>query len=93
MRDIYRFLQISLKMAGVAGFEPTNDGVRVRCLTAWRHPNIQLTECIIARFTEKNKRFYPFFNNIFKLYPIFGKYSIYADLIDKTAFIYYNNFA
>ena len=26
-------------MAGVAGFEPTNDGVRVRCLTAWRHPN------------------------------------------------------
>ena len=27
-------------MAGVAGFEPTNDGVRVRCLTAWRHPNI-----------------------------------------------------
>ena len=27
-------------MAGVAGFEPTNDGVRVRCLTAWRHPNL-----------------------------------------------------
>ena len=25
-------------MAGVAGFEPTNDGVRVRCLTAWRYP-------------------------------------------------------
>ncbi len=29
-------------MAGVAGFEPTNDGVRVRCLTAWRHPNMNL---------------------------------------------------
>ena len=27
-------------LAGVAGFEPTNDGVRVRCLTAWRHPKI-----------------------------------------------------
>ena len=25
---------------GVAGFEPTNDGVKVRCLTAWRYPNI-----------------------------------------------------
>ena len=26
-------------MAGVAGFEPTNDGVKVRCLTAWLYPN------------------------------------------------------
>ena len=26
-------------MAGVGGFEPTNDGVKVRCLTAWLHPN------------------------------------------------------
>jgi hypothetical protein len=26
-------------MAGVAGFEPTHDGVKVRCLTAWLHPN------------------------------------------------------
>ena len=25
-------------MAGVAGFEPANAGVRVPCLTAWRHP-------------------------------------------------------
>ncbi len=23
----------------MAGFEPTHDGVKVRCLTAWRHPN------------------------------------------------------
>ena len=29
-------------MAGQAGFEPTNDGVKVRCLTAWRLPNIVL---------------------------------------------------
>ena len=27
-------------MAGIAGFEPTSDGVKVRCLTAWRYPNI-----------------------------------------------------
>ena len=25
-------------MAGMAGFEPTNTGVKVLCLTAWRHP-------------------------------------------------------
>ena len=26
-------------LAGVAGFEPTNDRVKVYCLTAWLHPN------------------------------------------------------
>ena len=30
----------SYKLAGVKGFEPLNDGVRVRCLTAWRYPYI-----------------------------------------------------
>ena len=25
-------------LAGVAGFEPTNAGIKIRCLTAWRHP-------------------------------------------------------
>ena len=29
-------------MAGVAGFEPTDDGVRVRCLTVWRYPYVHL---------------------------------------------------
>ena len=28
-------------LAGLAGFEPTGDGVKVRCLTAWRQPNIE----------------------------------------------------
>lgn len=28
-------------MVGVAGFEPANDGVKVRCLTAWLYPNMQ----------------------------------------------------
>ena len=32
------------RMAGLAGFEPTGDGVKVRCLTAWRQPNIGDTE-------------------------------------------------
>ena len=29
----------SRRLAGVAGFEPTHAGVKVPCLTAWRHPN------------------------------------------------------
>ena len=29
-----------MKMAGVQGFEPWNGGVKVRCLTTWRYPNI-----------------------------------------------------
>ena len=28
------------RLAGIAGFEPTSDGVKVRCLTAWLYPNI-----------------------------------------------------
>ena len=27
-------------LAGEAGFEPTREGVKVPCLTAWRHPNM-----------------------------------------------------
>ena len=27
-------------LAGIAGFEPTSDGVKVRCLTAWLYPII-----------------------------------------------------
>ena len=30
-------------MAGLAGFEPTNDGIKNRCLTTWRQPNAVLT--------------------------------------------------
>ncbi len=26
-------------LVGIAGFEPTNDGVKVRCLTAWLYPS------------------------------------------------------
>ena len=32
-------------MAGVAGFEPTNAGVKVPCLTAWRHPIVSPARC------------------------------------------------
>ena len=37
-----RFLRKNqIFMAEVAGFGPANAGVKVLCLTAWRHPNIR----------------------------------------------------
>ena len=32
----------NLFLAGVAGFEPTNAGIKIQCLTAWRHPYVSL---------------------------------------------------
>ena len=32
---LYSTTELLPQMAGLAGFEPTNDGVKVRCLTAW----------------------------------------------------------
>ena len=29
-------------LAGMAGFGPANDGVKVRCLTPWLHPKISV---------------------------------------------------
>ena len=38
-----RFLMFFYKkMAGLAGFEPTHDGTKTRCLTTWRQPNISI---------------------------------------------------
>ena len=37
-------------LAGVVGFEPTDAGVKVQCLTAWRHPNITRLNIIIRQF-------------------------------------------
>ncbi len=28
-------------LVGIAGFEPANDGVKVRCLTAWLYPIVR----------------------------------------------------
>ena len=27
------------RVAGMEGLEPSNDGIKIRCLTAWLHPN------------------------------------------------------
>ncbi len=35
-------------MAGAPGFEPGYDGIKIRCLTAWRRPN---TLKIIVKIT------------------------------------------
>ena len=40
-------------LAGVAGFEPTNAGVKVLCLTAWRHPNILFIASTTVLFYHK----------------------------------------
>ncbi len=32
-------MQLLSNLAGVAGFEPTDDDTKNRCLTTWRHPN------------------------------------------------------
>ena len=37
-------------MAGVAGFEPTNDDTKNRCLTTWRHPNFDNEAIYILYF-------------------------------------------
>ena len=42
-------------LAGVAGFEPTNDGIKNRCLTAWRHPNEVFYTQILHNFFYKVK--------------------------------------
>ena len=36
---IMYFIFFLILLAGMGGFEPANGGVKVRCLTTWRHPN------------------------------------------------------
>ena len=36
-------------VAEVAGFEPTCTGVKVPCLTAWRHPNVEPASAALRR--------------------------------------------
>lgn len=45
-------------LVGVAGFEPTNDGIKNRCLTTWRHPNRFKTGNTISDFSENCKHFF-----------------------------------
>ena len=47
--------QVLGDLAGMAGFEPTSARVKVWCLTAWRHPNIQL--CYYIKIPNKCQAF------------------------------------
>ncbi len=38
-------------MAGVAGFGPTNAGVKVPCLTAWLHPSIFIACTVYHKYS------------------------------------------
>ncbi len=48
---------------------PGNDGVRVRCLTAWRCPNISLTKRIIADFFRLVNRYLQKNPKLFAVFP------------------------
>lgn len=43
------------KVAGVAGIEPASREFRVRCLTAWLHPNICIIELQPAEPRERQE--------------------------------------
>ena len=60
-------LNQTLIMAGMAGFEPTDAGVKVPCLTAWRHPNFGYSHIIpqICRFVNREKKIRWLFLRIF----------------------------
>ena len=45
--------QLFNKMAEVVGFEPTNVGVKVPCLTAWLHLNIKQDTFKESRFSSR----------------------------------------
>ena len=45
------------KMAGLAGFEPAHDGIKTRCLTAWRQPNYGFGEVLSACATKPDHCF------------------------------------
>ena len=57
-RDKKEQTKVCSFLSGMAGFEPTNAGVKVPCLTAWRHPNITF----VARFAQQH---YFIINNLF----------------------------
>ena len=57
-------------MAGVERFELPDDGVRVRSLTAWRHPNIpnESTENLRISQTLIYYHFFLFFTSVFYVF-------------------------
>ena len=50
--DVFQHLTHFKSVAGAAGIEPANAGIKSRCLTAWRRPNAAGT--IVARPIARN---------------------------------------
>ena len=74
--------QVLGDLAGMAGFEPTNAGVKVPCLTAWRHPNRQM---ILYHISE------PYVNSKNKfIYLIILQVILYFGTLDSRTPIWYN---
>ncbi|SOC19552.1 protein of unknown function [Brochothrix thermosphacta] len=46
-------------MAGVAGIEPTHDGIKIHCLTAWLHPIIRVEESGFEPLNPKERIYSP----------------------------------
>ena len=59
-------------LAGVAGFEPTNDGIKNRCLTTWRHPK---RNRLYQTSLKKSRIFLSVLKNSCSFCIIFIKYS------------------
>lgn len=49
-------------MAGVGGFEPPHGGIKIRCLTAWLHPNIGYEASFRQLLWFRKEEKYIFFN-------------------------------
>ena len=45
---------IVVVLARVAGFEPANDGIRIRCLTAWLYPINIIFMAFLMPFIQKS---------------------------------------
>lgn len=58
----WRLKRVAVHMARVAGFEPANDGVRIRCLTAWLYPNNINIINLLRRVVNSIALFYLYFN-------------------------------
>ena len=67
------------RVAGVEGFEPPDDGVRVRSLTAWRHPIVDFAKNILTNFSP--------FINCFACFLLNYKYFFNSSL--KVSYLFF----
>ena len=71
-------------MASVAGFEPAGDGVRIRCLTAWRYPNNVYSIYFLNKIVNAMRNLFVWLKvlNIHTTIEFLFSYSFYTVLIE-----------